>query len=119
MSPRAAKVLVAGLATAVAAIASAQQPAPPPLPSFAAANLTEGGVRALAANCAACHGTGGRPAAGSTVAGLAGRPPESLVDAVRAFKDGKREATVMHQIAKGYSDAEIAAIAAYFARQSP
>jgi sulfide dehydrogenase cytochrome subunit len=38
---------------------------------------------------------------------------------MRAFKEGKREATLMHQIAKGYSDAEIAAIAAYFARQSP
>ena len=119
MNPRAAKVLVAGLAAAVAAIASAQQPAPPPPPSFAAANLTEGGVRSLAANCAACHGTGGRPAAGSTVAGLAGRTQESLVDAMRAFKEGKREATVMHQITRGYSDAEIAAIAAYFARQSP
>jgi cytochrome c553 len=118
MNPRAAKVVVAGLAAA-AAIASAQQPAPPPPPSFAAANLTESGVRALAANCAACHGTGGRPAAGSTVAGLAGRTQESLVDAMRAFKEGKREATLMHQIAKGYSDAEIAAIAAYFARQSP
>jgi cytochrome subunit of sulfide dehydrogenase len=118
MNPRAAKALAAGLAAA-AAIASAQQPAPPPPPSFAAANLTESGVRSLAANCSACHGTLGRPAAGSTVVGLAGRTQESLVEAMRAFKEGKREATVMQQIAKGYSDAEIAAIAAYFARQSP
>jgi len=37
---------------------------------------------------------------------------------MRAFKEGKREATVMHQIAKGYSDPEIEALAAYFARQT-
>jgi cytochrome c553 len=36
---------------------------------------------------------------------------------MKAFKDGRREATVMHQIAKGYSEAEIAALAAYFAAQ--
>jgi len=30
------------------------------------------------------------------------------------FKSGQRPATIMHQIAKGYSDAEIAALAAYF-----
>ena len=59
-----------------------------------------------------------RPAAGSSVPGLAGRPAESIVEAMKAFKDGKREATVMHQIAKGYGDAEIAALAAYFAAQS-
>nr|MBA3590336.1 cytochrome C [Methylibium sp.] len=36
---------------------------------------------------------------------------------MRAFRDGKRPATVMHQIAKGYSDAQITALAAYFAAQ--
>jgi cytochrome c553 len=33
------------------------------------------------------------------------------------FKAGKRPATVMHQIAKGFDDAEIAAIALYFEQQ--
>jgi len=32
------------------------------------------------------------------------------------FKEGKRAATLMHQIAKGYTDAEIAAMADYFSR---
>ena len=45
------------------------------------------------------------------------RPSLLIVEAMRAFKEGKREATVMHQIAKGYSDAEIAAIAAYFSQR--
>ena len=105
------------LAAAVTA-ASAQQPAPPP-PAFAAPNLTEAGVRSMASSCAMCHGTGGRAAAGSSVAGLAGRPAESIVAAMRDFKEGKRQATIMHQLAKGYSDAEIAALAAHFAKQAP
>ena len=36
---------------------------------------------------------------------------------MRAFRDGKRPATVMHQIAKGYTDAQIDAMAAWFAAQ--
>ena len=116
MKTRAARLLAAGLAAALASLASAQQPAPAP-PSFAAPNVTDKGVAAMAANCAMCHGTRGRPAPGSSVAALAGRPAQDIVDAMKAFKEGKREATIMHQVAKGYSDAEIAAIAAYFTRQ--
>ena len=108
--------LIAVLGCAFAAAALAQQPAPP-APAFAAPNVSPKGVQAMAGNCAICHGTQGRPAAGSSVARLAGRPAESIVDAMKAFKEGKREATVMHQIAKGYSDAEIAALAAWFAAQ--
>jgi cytochrome c553 len=33
------------------------------------------------------------------------------------FKAGKRPATVMHQIARGYTDAQIDAIAAYLSAQ--
>jgi cytochrome c553 len=115
---RVALSLAAGVAAAAAAIATAQQPAPPP-PSFSAPNLSDKGVRAMAGNCAMCHGTNGKPVPGSSVVGLAGRPAASIVDAMKAFKEGKREATIMHQIAKGYSDAEIGAIAAFFAQQTP
>ena len=107
----------AGLAAGVATIASAQQPAPPP-PAFAAANLTGEGVRSMASTCAMCHGTRGRPVSGSSVAGLAGRPAPLLIDAMKAFKEGRREATIMHQIAKGYSDEQVKAVAAYFAAQA-
>ncbi|MFM7343556.1 MAG: c-type cytochrome, partial [Betaproteobacteria bacterium] len=44
---------------------------------------------------------------------LAGR--NDIAAQMRAFKSGARPATVMHQLAKGYSDAQIDAIAAYFA----
>ena len=109
--------LLAALA-ACAAGAFAQQPAPPS-PAFAAPNLSPRGVAAMAANCAICHGTDGRAVPGSGMARLAGRPADATVDALKAFKEGKREATVMHQIARGFTDPEIAALASYFARQKP
>ena len=96
---------------------AAQQPAPP-APAFAAPNLGVSGVRALAANCSACHGTNGSPVAGSPVPGLAGRPREEIVQVMGQFKSGARPATVMHQIAKGYGDAEIAALADHFSKQA-
>jgi cytochrome c553 len=107
----------AALVAACATVASAQQPAAPPPPAFAAPNLSPAGVRSMAANCAMCHGTEGKPAAGSSVPGLAGRRAQAIVEAMAEFKQGKRQATIMHQVAKGYSDAEIAAIAAFYATQ--
>jgi cytochrome subunit of sulfide dehydrogenase len=106
----------AGLALATAFAAYGQQ-SPPPPPAFAPPNLSEKGVRAMAWNCAACHGTNGREAPGSAVPGLAGRLAGEIVEAMAQFKEGKRAATLMHQIAKGYSDAEIAAMADYFSKQ--
>jgi cytochrome subunit of sulfide dehydrogenase len=92
----------------------APAPAAPPPPSFAASNLTPLGVRAMAATCSACHGTNGVSAGGS-LPGLAGLNKDYFALQMKNFKDGKREATLMHQIAKGYSDAEINAMAEYFA----
>jgi cytochrome c553 len=74
-------------------------------------------LKALAATCANCHGTMGRAVDGAAVPGLAGMPASYMVDQLKAFKAGTRPATVMHQLAKGYSDAQIDAIAGYFAAQ--
>jgi len=111
---RIVQCLAAAAATLAAATAGAQKPPPP---SFAASNLTPTGVRALAANCAACHGTNGRPAPGSELPALAGKPSAELLTALTQFRTGKKPATVMHQISKGYTDGELAAIADYFAKQ--
>ena len=70
----------------------------------------------LAAPCAICHGTEGR-ALTKDVVPLAGLPREHIASQMRAFRDGQRPATVMQQIAKGYSDAEIDALAAWFSAQ--
>jgi cytochrome subunit of sulfide dehydrogenase len=74
-------------------------------------------IRALAATCANCHGTNGKAAEGSAVVGLAGVPKDYIVAQMQAFKSGARPATIMHQISKGYSDAQIAQVADYFAAQ--
>jgi cytochrome subunit of sulfide dehydrogenase len=74
-------------------------------------------VQSLAATCANCHGTNGRAVEGASVPGLAGMPAAYIVEQMKAFKAGTRPATVMHQLAKGYSDAQIDTIAAYFAAQ--
>ena len=73
-------------------------------------------ARSLAATCAACHGTDGRAAAGASLPGLAGLPAASLAEQMKAFKSGARPGTVMPQLAKGYSDAQIEQLAAWFAQ---
>ena len=60
--------------------------------------------------CSGCHGAGPVPS-------LHGRAPEDLVAAMQAFRTGERAATVMDRIAKGFSDEETRAIAAWLARQ--
>lgn len=74
-------------------------------------------LQGLAATCANCHGTGGRSAEGSAVPALAGMPQDVMVAQMKAFKAGTRPATIMHQLAKGYSDAQIEQLAGYFAIQ--
>jgi cytochrome c553 len=70
--------------------------------------------RTLVASCAGCHGTHGQGA--GAMPALAGLPADHLATALRGFRDGKRPASVMHQLAKGYADDEIAPLAAHFAR---
>jgi cytochrome c553 len=62
-----------------------------------------------------CHGTDGRSAGGNEP--LAGMAKDELVRKVKEFRSGAKPATIMHQISKGYSDAQIDKIAAYFAAQ--
>jgi cytochrome c553 len=77
----------------------------------------ESDARNLASTCAICHGTGGRPAPNAPLVPLAGLPRDHIATQMRAFRDGTRPATVMHQIAKGYTDAQIDAMAGWFAAQ--
>ena len=71
--------------------------------------------RDVAANCASCHATDGRSHGG--IPSLVGRDRLTLVRQMRDFRDGKRPSTIMQQLAKGYSDAEIEAAAAYLSAQ--
>lgn len=72
-------------------------------------------VRVWAAACANCHGTDGRAQPG--MESLASKDAAEITQKMLNFKNGSRPATLMHQIAKGYSDEQIQQIAAYFAAQ--
>ena len=71
-------------------------------------------ARSLAATCFTCHGSDGR-SVGGVPPGLAGRDKAELLQTLKDFQSGKRPATIMHQHAKGYTDAQLEAIAGYFA----
>lgn len=70
--------------------------------------------RALAAMCANCHGTDGRTVEGSAIPALAGMPRDYMVAQMRAFRDGTRPATVMHQLTKGLTEQQIETVSTYF-----
>ena len=70
-------------------------------------------ARLLASNCANCHGTDGHPQGG--LPALNGVPKATIVALLQDFKSGKRPSTIMQQLSKGYTDADIDAIAGYFA----
>lgn len=51
------------------------------------------------------------------MARLAGQPQELLLRKLREFRTGERQATIMPQIVRGYTDEQLTLIAAYFAAQ--
>jgi cytochrome c553 len=65
-----------------------------------------------AAACSGCHSV--NPQVTTEVPRLIGRKPADIVAALEDFKAGRRPATVMDRIAKGFSDGEIEAIAAWY-----
>jgi cytochrome c553 len=85
------------------------------LSSFAHEGHENLAARALTANCASCHGTNGNAKAG--MPRLAGLGKEYFIEQLQNFKSGKRPATLMHQIAKGFDDKQITQMAEYFAAQ--
>jgi len=97
----------------VAAFVSGAVFAPPAPAQVADPNLG----RNLAAACANCHGTNGASQQG--MPNLSGQQRAYLVQQMQEFRAGKRPATIMHQIAKGYTDEQVDALAAYFSAQKP
>jgi cytochrome c553 len=95
----------------IAALLALAAAAPP-----ATAQSMEERAKLWAASCAACHGFEGRSV--SEVPALAGKSKSDLVKALMDFKSGAtKTATVMHQHARGYSDAQLEAMADFFSKQ--
>jgi len=74
--------------------------------------MTESRIRFMAANCAYCHGPGGKSR--GAIPSLAGMDRKYFVDRMKAFRDGTRPNTVMGSHASGYTDAEIIALGDWF-----
>ena len=68
-----------------------------------------------AAACSGCHPAS--RAVETPFTRLAGRNPAEIVTAMQEFRTGQRPGTVMDRIAKGFTDDEIKAIAAWYAAQ--
>jgi cytochrome subunit of sulfide dehydrogenase len=68
-----------------------------------------------AAACSGCHPAS--RAVETPFTRLAGRNPADIVTAMQEFRSGQRPGTVMDRIAKGFTDDEIKAIAAWYAAQ--
>jgi sulfide dehydrogenase cytochrome subunit len=68
-----------------------------------------------ASSCSGCHAA--KPGVDSAVPRLTGRAAADTVAQMQAFKSGQRPSTVMDRIAKGLTDAEVEAIAAWYAQQ--
>ncbi|MBK1661392.1 c-type cytochrome [Paracraurococcus ruber] len=89
-----------------------------------AAALVAGGLLAMPAQaagpaplaaqgCLGCHGPNGAGLASG--ARLAGRDAQELATLLRDYRADRRPGTIMNRIARGYTEDEIAAVAAYFA----
>jgi cytochrome c553 len=68
--------------------------------------------RNLAAGCVTCHG---KNATGTGT--LDGMPRNQIVQTMQDFKSGARSATLMHQLAKGYTEQQVELLAEYFSQQ--
>src|SRR5262245_15978141 len=83
------------------------------LPGIVAAETGSARGAALAHTCATCHGPEGHSQ--GAIPSLTTLSSADIVTALQAFRAETRPGTVMHRIAKGLDDADITAVATYFA----
>src|ERR1700761_7353196 len=68
--------------------------------------------QALADACTSCHGVDGHSQ--GSIPSIGGTDKAALLAALQNFKAQKGDATIMNRNARGYSDAELEALADYF-----
>jgi cytochrome c553 len=82
----------------------------------AACAVALGAGREKYVQCASCHGADGRSTVMPQYPKIAGQTAEYVVNALKAYRDGRRLGTyaaIMAAVAKPLSDADIANLAAY------
>jgi cytochrome c553 len=85
-------------------------------PPIKAATGDAAAGRALAKNCAACHGETGI-SSNPAWPNLAGQKPGYVTNAIKAFRAGLRKDPMMAGVSRGLSDIDIANLAAYYTDQ--
>jgi sulfide dehydrogenase cytochrome subunit len=106
--------LAAAFAALAIGVAFAQAPAPsvtPQTPTTATPALAPAPGNVLSATCSGCHGKNGVSVA--EIPSINGKTALQIQTAMLEFKTDRRPATVMNRHAKGFSDEEIAILAAY------
>lgn len=76
----------------------------------ARAEMASGTV--LANSCFSCHGPDGKSVGDMPT--IAGKSASTIVEKLASFKTGETESTIMGRIAKGFTEAEIEALARFF-----
>lgn len=71
---------------------------------------------AMAWQCAPCHGTNGQEFL-EAMPSLAGMPAQQFIKAMLDYREDRRAAVIMDRVAKGFTDAEIEAMAYWFEKQ--
>ena len=74
-----------------------------------------GNIEGLARNCNNCHGTGG-VSVGQSMPSIAGLSESYLKNIMMEWKSGARASANMTRLIKGYTDEEIAGLAAYYSK---
>jgi cytochrome c553 len=83
------------------------------LPGMGGAETVSVRGTALAYTCVICHGPAGHSQ--GAIPSLATLSAADIMAALQAFRAETRPSTVMHRIARGLDDADITAVATYFA----
>ncbi len=113
-------VMLALSATTVASLTARALAQNATTPSSAVASVVGGApvpASTMAHSCAACHGTHG-VLGDEAFAPLAGMPVSQFVNTMIDFREGRRPATLMGHVAKGFSDEDLRGMGQFFAAQT-
>ena len=88
------------------------------LPGYALALDAEAVKTQATTVCASCHGIKG-VSASEAIPNLQGQKAQYLANALKAYRDGRRKAPLMNNMAMNLGDEEIDALSTYFAGMTP